>query len=169
MQLQIQINVSKSFSEDKQINRNFPDYTKPFCVNGLEIDLTELELYEKQLAAKRLAKMNSGHSTAESANDKCTDHTIDEIDAYLDQLALDLKANDESKGIASRNTEQNPNSQSLCPTGSNHSVPNRYSNQTVESQADTDASTKTTFPLLLFGFLSILAFVNTFHCKNALN
>ncbi|XP_055316209.1 acidic leucine-rich nuclear phosphoprotein 32 family member A [Sitodiplosis mosellana] len=177
--------------DDEEVNGNdsdedgVEDYSKPFCINGMEIDLTELELYEKKLAEKRrLAAMNASstaaadddkHTTA-VADNKTDERTIDEIDEYLDRLALDLKTKDQTTS-SSTNNQQQQQQQRLNdfhnPSGSqNHSMPNQcQSSRSTDNHNDaTNTMTTTTaqiptqttsFPLLLFGLLTILAFVNS--------
>lgn len=131
----------------------------------MEIDLTELEMYEKRLAEKRRTTMNS--SMAKSDN---LEQNIDEIDEYLDRLAIDLKAKDDTKSDKQQNEST---SNAFTTTATNHSVSKQcQSSLTTDNHVDnnfTQLSSNTSFPLLLFGFLSILVFVNSIRCKNALN
>lgn len=53
-----------------------------FSINGIEIDLKELEMYEKRLAAKRL--QNHQHPIDQSVTNDSTE--LDDLDEYLDQL-----------------------------------------------------------------------------------
>lgn len=139
----------------------------------MEIDLHELEIYEKQLAEKRRTKRNSSPAASTANVEHKTDQTVDEIDAYLEQLALDLKTKDEhtdhkpSDSNNSPNTLQNSNTQ-----------PKQCSSPSIDSkimEADNSSSTtaaqissQTSFPLLLFAFFSILAFVNSVRCKKCI-
>lgn len=143
----------------------------------MEIDLTELELYEKQLNEKRKQRAKLNETPANTANDVDTT-TVDEIDEYLDQLALELRAkNDET--VSTSQHKNDSIKKSDLPTGSKScSVPNQSShidteknvaNDASNKNTDTQISSQTSFPLLLFGFLSILAFVNSVRCKNVFN
>lgn len=51
-----------------------------FCINGLEFDLDELERFKTKLAAKRAA-------ASATVSD---DTVVDELDDYLDRMALDV-------------------------------------------------------------------------------
>lgn len=155
------------------MNRNFPDYSKPFCINGMEIDLTELEIYEKQLAEKRRTQMDASTVASTTANVKKTDQTVDEIDAYLDQLALDLKTKDQQTTPHTDNKQTHNDTPNTLENGINPcTVAKQCSSQTNDNIASNSTaaqfSSQTSFPLLLFGFLTILAFVNSVQCKNAL-
>lgn len=136
----------------------------------MEIDLTELEMYEKQLAEKRRTKQMA-LSTSES--DK-TERTIDEIDEYLDRLALDLKTKDEPTSTDPQRTDKSLDSHS---TGSNDLIANQCdcihttdSHVTADTSHKTvkNVSPKTSLPLLLFGFFCIIAFVNSVRCKECI-
>lgn len=136
----------------------------------MEIDLTELEMFEKQLAEKRRTKQMA-LSTSESL---MTERSIDEIDEYLDRLALDLKAKGESISSDPQRTDKSLDTHT---TGSNDLVENQCdcmhstdshvaantSHKTVEN-----VSSKTSLPLLLFGFFCIIAFVNSARCKECI-
>lgn len=163
------------------MNRNFPDYSKPFCINGMEIDLNELEIYEKQLAEKRRTQMDASTVASTTANVENTDQTVDEIDAYLEQLALDLKTKDQQTTPHTDNkqthndTPNTPNTSNTPNTPENGinpcTVAKQCSSQTNDNIASNSTaaqfSSQTSFPLLLFSFLTILAFVNSVQCKNA--
>lgn len=139
----------------------------------MEIDLNELDLYEKQLAEKRHTKSNTSASTS-TAETAHVERSVDEIDAYLDQLALELKAKDEHRSTPTANTRPNNH---LCNASSSsgsqtHTTTYRNSSHTAEKCTGQDASDsmteqipKTSFALLLLSFLSILAYVNTLRCK----
>lgn len=156
-------------------NRNFPDYSKPFSINGMEIDLHELEIYEKKLAERRRTKSNDLTAVETTTTVKQTERTIDEIDEYLDRLVLDLRTKDDAR---STTIDQSiVHLKNAIPTESNRSVSNQCElTQTTDnnvaaiddsSSNATQISSKTSFPLLLYGLLSIFAFVNSVCCKNA--
>lgn len=124
-------------------------------------------MYEKQLAEKRRNKQ-----TASTSESKKTERTIDEIDEYLDRLALDLKTKDEStdtqqtdKLLGSHSTVSSDSvaNQSDCVHSTDSNVAANTSHKTVEN-----VSPKTSLPLLLFGFFCILAFVNSVRCKECI-
>lgn len=156
-------------------NRNFPDYSKPFSINGMEIDLHELEIYEKKLAERRRAKSNDLTAVETTTTVKQTERKIDEIDEYLERLVLDLRVKDDARSTTIDQPIVHP--ENAISTGSNRSVSNQCkSNQTTDntvaanvdsSSNATQISSKTSFPLLLYGLLSIFAFVNSVCCKNA--
>ncbi|XP_031635420.1 acidic leucine-rich nuclear phosphoprotein 32 family member A isoform X1 [Contarinia nasturtii] len=165
--------------DDEEVNGNdsdedgVEDYSKPFCINGLEIDLTELELYEKELVEKRKQRTEMNPSTAETSTTSNDNATVDEIDEYLDRLALDLRANNDESISTNRQPSDNNLEKSL-PSGSKSCSESNQSSHTTDNNVATVVSNKnaaqisTPFPLLLFGFLSILAIVNSIHfSKNA--
>lgn len=161
----------------------------------MEIDFTELETFKKQLNEKR-SKKPIEHSTATTSNEPI----IDELDEYLDKLAIDLKTkNDENEQpqcstASTRSTCNNDVNNKSCE---NHTINNDMqiqnlcdkqivadnststtttatttttSNSTTNSNANANPnpindSNRLTFPMLLLGFLSILAFVNSVNCK----
>uniref|UniRef100_A0A1A9WNZ6 U2A'/phosphoprotein 32 family A C-terminal domain-containing protein n=1 Tax=Glossina brevipalpis TaxID=37001 RepID=A0A1A9WNZ6_9MUSC len=57
-----------------------------FCLNGLEIDLDELEAFEKQIQVKRALTVNSSNATATSSTTIQPD--VDDLDEYLEKLKL---------------------------------------------------------------------------------
>lgn len=159
----------------------------------MEIDLNELELHEKQLAERRRSQQqqqeqqstsqtdgssdSSGSSTLAMATSTTTTTTtttsqnVDEIDAYLDRLALDLQAKDhrtnDARGANTSNHSNHPNQHSLV-NNENSSQLNDDCDKNGATAAPTNsnqASTKTTLPLLIYAFLSLLAYVNTIRCK----
>lgn len=143
----------------------------------MEIDLNELERYEKQLAERRRTKQTTSSSqscstakTAEVEQSQSKVDEIDEIDAYLDQLAIDLKTKDErNKTMSDATTDTQPicRSQLAQPSGSqNQSEPHQSTNHMTETYTmNGQIIPKPSFALLLLGFLSVLAYVNTVRCK----
>lgn len=176
----------------------------------MEIDLTELDLYEKQLAERRRLRQQKQSTQIDSSCDSSvatttataavssstsssskTSQNVDEIDAYLDRLALDLQAKDEQTNEARGTNRQHQihsvtfnavSSGSQCQPLMN----SENSNQNNDDDDDCDknghavigadatavaavdagpSNSKTTLPLLIYAFLSILAYVNTVRCK----
>lgn len=140
----------------------------------MEIDFNELETFEKQLDDKRQKnKVDSSTTsittiTTSSSSPPTTtnEQNVDELDAYLDRLVIDLKSkNDDptSDKLNSANAEQGSNStmssQNLCDN--KHTVADNTSNTSIVNPILNPMS----FPMLLLGFLSILAFVNSVNCK----
>lgn len=142
------------------------DFTRPFSINGLEFDLAELDQYENRLKSKRIATRR-----------QATDDGVDDLDDYLERLALNsVTQNDDCERI---NATPMP-STSAANNEDNHGIAchSTMTNTTDSSDVGNvecgggdgdgggdESFDKTTFPLLLFGFLSILAFVNSVHCK----
>lgn len=131
----------------------------------MEIDLAELEWFEKQLADKR--KINNDNRDHES--------NIDELDDYLDRLAIDIKTRENAKvnnapSTSAQLIDQNTSLSSVDGSNTNlntqqssSSVYNSSSNQAI-SYRDNQLQ-KTSLPLLLYGLIGILFFINSVHCK----
>ncbi|KAJ6629542.1 Acidic leucine-rich nuclear phosphoprotein 32 family member A, partial [Pseudolycoriella hygida] len=100
-----------------------------FSINGIEIDLKELEIYEKRLAEKR-----QKHPLAESvANDSNAE--LDDLDDYLAKL----------------------NSAADASSSSNDTKDNNSTNEQRDVGVDsnvTEINHETSFPLLLYGVMS---------------
>lgn len=100
-----------------------------FSINGIEIDLKELELYEKRLAEKR-----QNHPISQSVANDNTDP--DDLDDYLNQL--NVAASSSSQVIEA-------NEQRDVGLASN----------------DTEINHEMSFPLLLYGVMSIIFALST--------
>ncbi|XP_064544003.1 acidic leucine-rich nuclear phosphoprotein 32 family member A isoform X1 [Drosophila montana] len=81
--------VQSEGDDDEEVNGNDSeddDERSAFCVNGLEIDLDELEALEQRVKAKkRLQETTDGASTSKPPDD---DNEVDELDEYLKELQL---------------------------------------------------------------------------------
>lgn len=155
----------------------------------MEIDLNELELYEKQLAERRrlrqqhqsTAQTVGSSSSSQASTSTLTTRTtptqnVDEIDAYLDRLALDLQTKDQRTDDAwganhphdqsqPAHLAHNENaSQLIDDCDRNGHADAAYAAAAVPSNSN-QAAAKTTLPMLIYAFLSILAYVNTITCK----
>lgn len=172
----------------------------------MEIDLNELELHEKHLAERRRLRQqqqqqeqSTAHTDgscsssvattsatlATATTSTTTSQGVDEIDAYLDRLALDLQAKDQRTNDArGANTSNNHIAhQHASANGSRCQQPplvnkenssqfnddcdkNGHADATAAPASNSNqASAKTTLPLLIYAFLSLLAYVNTIRCK----
>lgn len=163
-------------------------------INGMEIDLTELELYEKQLAERRRQQQQQQQSnpqqsdggscssrsvatTSAMTTTTTTSQNVDEIDAYLDRLALDLQAKDQravdARGSSSSNhiNHQTNQNDSVAPvvnkenSSQNDDCDKNGQIAAGPSNSNQTSKIQTTLPLLIYAFLSILAYVNTIRCK----
>lgn len=173
----------------------------------MEIDLTELESYEKQLAERRSLRQQQQQQpcSAQQTDDSSvatmpspapaitttattSSQNVDEIDAFLDRLALDLQAkdqrtNDARHGVNSTNhiNHQQHQRDNALPSGSMQYEPSLTNTDDSSQNNDCDTSTAaatapqlnlnqtsktTSLPLLIYAFLSILAYVNTIRCKH---
>lgn len=160
----------------------------------MEIDLAELDLYEKQLAERRLLQQQQQtiqadkHGCCSSAIAPAAVTTmapsnlsqnVDEIDAYLDQLALDLQAKDartnDTLPAATTSNYNDHHENNAMPSDSqckrlvnngNDASRNDNKNDDCDSNTACVNSSKTTLPLLIYAFLSILAYINTIRCKH---
>lgn len=174
-----------SQKNDKQKTKNqshFPDFSKPFCINGLEIDLNELELYEKQLADKRKSKTDASTASTSASlaanQPSVDDEKVDDLDEYLDRLAIEIKSRDNSEQFdraiseptqtATANSTETVQQNQIVQTSHNDEKRKTAESATnsIGDQTSQEFSQNTSFALLLLGFLSILAFVNRVHCKN---
>lgn len=136
------------------------DFTKPFSINGLEFDLAELEQYENRLT-----------STSTAPHGRPTD-SVDDLDEYLERMALSGAAHverTENTATESKATEAQPSTSAArnahdpieCKASTHTAKP---SDANIGLANDANLA-RTSFPLLLFGLLSILAFVNSVQCK----
>lgn len=134
-------------------------------MNGLEIDLAELELFEKRLADKRKSVPNASAVANETSN------SPDEIDMYLDRLAIDINARNDAKHV------NDASSAASMPSTSSA----QHDDTTVATQCSMVATSdkcpvngidsttplaaltvpQTSLPLLLYGLMSILVFINS--------
>lgn len=124
----------------------------------MEIDLGELEQFEKRLAEKRQQTVPPGQTGASCSTGS---HEVDELDEYLDRLAIDIQSR-ETKIVdsASKNRMQSI------------SLDSRNCDNNVDAVAIPVASptlapsvAKTSLPLLMFSFISILLYINSVVCK----
>lgn len=154
-----------------------------FCINGMEIDLKELDVFEQRLKLKRQLKIeNDKNKRCDRSNDgvhsrPVDSSEIDEIDEYLTQLAIEIKAR--------------PNASATSETCSIHSDSKVNSSPLAANDGDciADASVKEVsvlasspqpsqplpYPVLMYWLMSIIFFVNTVKhtvkpttCKRAL-
>lgn len=161
----------------------------------MEIDLNELELHEKQLAERRRLRQkqqeqqpstqtdgSSGSSVASTSTAMAattttttTSQNVDEIDAYLDRLALDLQAKDQRTNDARGANTSNHSNHTHQHTSVHKENSSQFNDDcdkngwhadaTAAPSNSSQAPTKTTLPLLIYAFLSLLAYVNTIRCK----
>lgn len=124
------------------------DERSAFCLNGLEIDLDELEALEQRVKAKkRLQEAPDGASTSNTSTSKppADDNEVDELDEYLRELKLR-----ESRDQSAIEQDQ----QQL----------QRHTNNNVSSSYDINESRK--LAILLYWFLAILNLANAVYCKH---
>lgn len=139
-----------------------PDISKPFFVNGMEIDLGELEQFEKRLATKRQNQPQSLAQPASTSSTTTTTAAVDELDEYLDRLAIDLKERDAAIKSKTEPTDCDNDKRSLTndTSGVASCVNDSKSTESNSAIAATTAQ-PTSLPLLLFGFFSILFFIQS--------
>lgn len=114
-----------------------------FSINGIEIDLKELELYEKRLAEKRQNQPSSQSVAIDST-------ASDDLDDYLDKLNIAALTSEE----AQRTNETTKN----VSNNETHNVVGFDSN-------DAEQNHELSFPLLLYGVMSILFALSTAYRK----
>lgn len=125
-----------------------------FSINGIEIDLKELEIYEKRLAEKRRM-----HPISESVTNDQTE--MDDLDDYLNKLNIAATSSHETKDNVS-------NSEITAATSSqqtNDNVSNSERDVGLNCN-DTERNHQISFPLLLYGVMSILFALSTAYKKS---
>ncbi|XP_030370782.1 acidic leucine-rich nuclear phosphoprotein 32 family member A isoform X1 [Scaptodrosophila lebanonensis] len=123
--------------DDDDVNGNDSeedDGQNAFCLNGLEIDLAELEEFEKRVQAKK--RLSNTTTTAKKPPD---DNEVDELDEYLKELQLRESATE----------SQRPDSKNVSNTNS------RTTTTATEPQLCSNHPT-TNFAILLYWVLAIL-------------
>uniref|UniRef100_A0A1I8MAL9 Acidic leucine-rich nuclear phosphoprotein 32 family member A n=1 Tax=Musca domestica TaxID=7370 RepID=A0A1I8MAL9_MUSDO len=155
-----------SEGDDDEENGNYSeddDKQNAFNLNGLEIDLDELEEFEKRLKAKREAmKPKQEQNTTTNDNNNCSTTSnktlvgtndsdsvnkvaeeVDELDEYLKTLQLKEKQQQEEK-------------QKL----------QQSSDSTSSSSTNIQTSSPMNFAILLYWFLAILNLASAAFCEN---
>lgn len=141
----------------------------------MEIDLGELEQFEKRLAEKRrLKQLQPQQQLAESATTSQptastsadANGSIDDLDAYLDRLAIDIKAREHA--TAAKHTEpdcdnDNNSSKKMAKTECHTALATASSSGGSGDDAalTPQASAKTSLPLLLFSLFSVIIFIQS--------
>lgn len=123
------------------------DERNAFCVNGLEIDLDELDALEQRVKAKKRLQeapddASASNNTSSSKPPADDVDEVDELDEYLKELRL----------RESRELEQ----QQLQRQQTNYNNDISYSDS-VQSK---------NFAILLYWFLAILNLANATYCKH---
>lgn len=132
----------------------------------MEIDLGELEQFEQQLAKKRNNAEVMGSTTHRSKPDTA----VDDLDEYLDRLAIDIKNKDANHVNRVSCDKSNQIVTNLTSNDDTNSVKMMRAEPSTQS-AIPNPIVHTSLPLLLFGFFSILFFIDTvnrnqqFRCK----
>lgn len=121
------------------------DERSAFCLNGLEIDLDELEALEQRVKAKKRLQNAQDNACTEIASTSKppadANNEVDELDEYLKELQLRESSASHSVIEANHETIQtNTNSNSTNPS--------------------------TNFAILLYWFLAILNLANATYCKH---
>ena len=140
-----------------------------------------------KLCEKRKQTGTASASTS-TQNDRTIDH-VDELDEYLDRLAIDIenRGKEVNAAAAATSNGQLPHTtimsaQQQAHTGrdnsnhsANHCQQSDQSNHQISAVNGTISRNdvahslgdveKTTLPLLLFGFMAILTFINSVCCK----
>ncbi len=117
-----------------------------FSINGIEIDLNELEIYEKRLAEKRQKHPISSESIA---NNDSTE--LDDLDDYLDKL--NIAASSSGGGIGPNEAKDSTVSNDDDDAEQQHDVGVECNESELNHQMP--------FPLLLYGFMSIIFALST--------
>ncbi|XP_037029154.1 acidic leucine-rich nuclear phosphoprotein 32 family member A isoform X1 [Bradysia coprophila] len=115
-----------------------------FSINGIEIDLKELEIYEKRLAEKR-----QKHPITQSVANADTE--LDDLDDYLDKLNTAAAATASSSLQDATDTVSN-----------NEQQPHHVGLECSDAETIQQAS----LPLLLYGVMSIIFVLSTVSRQN---
>lgn len=123
----------------------------------MEIDLDELDQFEKRLAEKRkLNQLNpntvDGQPNHYHDNGGQQQSDIDEIDLYLEQLAIDIKAKDDQMANVA-----------VAANDENHQVLNRQDSNSSHCNESESIGTASRLPLpvLLYKVLAILFLISS--------
>lgn len=145
-----------------------------FCINGMEIDLTELNEFEAKLNAKRkLASENAVQSSDATTNAAAgssaaalhvhhqkNDDEIDELDEYLNQLAIDIKLRDKSAETAAAAAAASVDVK-LHAAAADDQPAVVADDQAAVVAVIRPAPPTVPFAVLLYWFMGIVFFVNT--------
>lgn len=141
-----------------------------FCINGMEIDLKELEVFEKKLKLKRQSKNDDNKNkrcdrSNGGDNPKQVDSSeIDEIDEYLTQLAIDIKARPNataSSDTCSIHDNSKANSSQLAANDVESTADAAVQEVSILASSPPQTSLPLPYPVLMYWLLSIIFFVNT--------
>lgn len=143
--------TQSSYIYHKHLNPRFcrlSDERNAFCLNGLEIDLDELDALEQRVKAKKRLQEApddaSGSNNTSSSKPPADDvDEVDELDEYLKELKL-------------RESREQEQQQQLQRQQTNYNNDISYS----------DSIQSTHFAILLYWFLAILNLANATYCKH---
>lgn len=131
----------------------------------MEIDLGELEQFEKRLADKRLKQLQQQQMPNASApqiiagTSSGASGVADDLDEYLDRLAIDIKTRE---AAAAKHNESDCDNNSSDRVGKTDDKSVVSSSSCYNAGAPVQhASTSTSLPLLLFSFFSVLIFIQS--------
>lgn len=124
-----------------------------FSINGIEIDLKELEIYEKRLAEKR-RQLHPITAASQSSVTHANTEEFDDLDDYLDKLNTAAASASASSAQGTTDTVSN-NEQQPHDVGVNCS-----DTEIVNHQMP--------LPLLLYGVMSIMFVLSTVARQNNL-
>lgn len=143
--------TQSSYIYHKHLNPRFcrlSDERNAFCLNGLEIDLDELDALEQRVKAKK--RLQEAPDDASGSNNTCSSKPpaddvdeVDELDEYLKELKL-------------RESREQEQQQQLQRQQTNYNNDISYS----------DSIQSTHFAILLYWFLAILNLANATYCKH---
>lgn len=143
--------TQSSYIYHKHLNPRFcrlSDERNAFCLNGLEIDLDELDALEQRVKAKK--RLQEAPDDASGSNNICSSKPpaddvdeVDELDEYLKELKL-------------RESREQEQQQQLQRQQTNYNNDISYS----------DSIQSTHFAILLYWFLAILNLANATYCKH---
>ncbi|XP_034476386.1 acidic leucine-rich nuclear phosphoprotein 32 family member A isoform X1 [Drosophila innubila] len=129
------VEVQSDGDDDEEVNGNDSeeeDERSAFCLNGLEIDLDELEALEQRVKAKKCLQNAPDDASTKNADDN---NEVDDLDEYLKELQL--RESSEGQNVIKANHES-------IQTNSNSNATNPSTN----------------FAILLYWFLAILNLAN---------
>lgn len=132
-------------------------------MNGLEIDLLELEEYEKRLAIKRAALKQNDTNMQREEGEPNVDQLVDDLDELLN---LNSSPHDEDLNNRDENACDNKNNvlvnKSCLAVADDDDIRSTTTTTAISNVTATTATTTTptSLPLLIYNFMAVLIFLN---------
>lgn len=134
----------------------------------MEIDLKELDLFGQRLKLKRQSKIDADKNkrcdrSNDDGNPRPVDSSeIDEIDEYLTQLAIEIKARPSATSETCRiHNNRKTNSSPLAANDGEGTADAAVKEVSVLASSPQPSQPHLPYPVLMYWFMSIIFFVNT--------